>query len=42
MRRISEHVYAEMYLCGCNPGFFTTRGGAFMVGTPRQTVASGV
>src|SRR5919206_649625 len=38
MRRISEHVYAEIYFWGCNPGFFTTRDGVFMVDTPQQPI----
>lgn len=36
MRRISEHVYAEIYFWGCNPGFVTTSDGVFMIDTPQQ------
>lgn len=38
MRRISERVYAEIYFWGCNPGFFVTRDGVFMVDTPQQPI----
>src|SRR5919202_632056 len=38
MRRISEHVYAEIYFWGCNPGFFTTPDGVFVVDTPQQPI----
>jgi len=38
MRRVSEHVYAEIYFWGCNPGFFVTRDGVFMVDTPQQPI----
>ena len=36
MRRITEHVFAEIYFWGCNPGFITTSDGVFMVDTPQQ------
>jgi len=38
MRQISERVYAEIYFWGCNPGFFVTRDGVFMVDTPQQPI----
>jgi glyoxylase-like metal-dependent hydrolase (beta-lactamase superfamily II) len=38
MRRVSEHVYAEIYFWGCNPGFVTTGGGVFMIDTPQQPI----
>lgn len=38
MRRISEHVYAEIYFWGCNPGFVTTIDGVFMIDTPQQPI----
>jgi cyclase len=36
MRRISEHVWAEFLLWGCNPGFIATRDGVLMVDAPQQ------
>jgi len=38
MRRITEHVYAEIYFWGCNPGFVTTSDGVFMIDTPQQPI----
>jgi hypothetical protein len=38
MRRISEHVFAEIYFWDCNPGFFTTSDGVFMIDTPQQPI----
>jgi cyclase len=38
MRRITEHVFAEVYFWGCNPGFVTTSDGVFMVDTPQQPI----
>jgi cyclase len=38
MRRITEHVYAELYFWGCNPGFVATTDGVFMVDTPQQPI----
>ncbi len=38
MRRISEHVYAEIYFWGCNPGFLATRDGVVMIDTPQQPI----
>jgi cyclase len=38
MRRISEHVFAEIYFWGCNPGFVTTRDGVFLIDTPQQPI----
>ena len=38
MRRVSEHVYTEIYYWGCNPGFLVTDGGVFMVDTPQQPI----
>src|SRR5688572_6814220 len=38
MRRISEHVFAELYFLGCNPGFLTTSDGVFMIDTPQQPI----
>jgi cyclase len=36
MRRVSEHVYAEIYFWGCNPGFVATSDGVFMIDTPQE------
>ena len=36
MRQVSENVYAEVLLWGCNPGFVTTNDGIFMIDTPQQ------
>jgi cyclase len=38
MRRLSEHVYAEFYLWGCNPGFLITDEGVVMIDTPQQPI----
>ncbi len=38
MRRISEHVYAEIYFWGCNPGFVVTGEGVVMIDTPQQPI----
>ncbi len=38
MRRVSENVYAEFYLWGCNPGFLVTRDGVVMIDTPQQPI----
>lgn len=38
MRRISEHVYAELYFWGCNPGFLVTGDGVLMIDTPQQPI----
>jgi cyclase len=38
MRRVSEHVYAEIYLWGCNPGFLVASDGVLMVDTPQQPI----
>jgi len=38
MRRISEHVYAEIYFWGCNPGFLESSDGVFMIDTPQQPI----
>jgi len=38
MRRITEHVFVEVYFWGCNPGFVTTSDGVFMVDTPQQPI----
>jgi cyclase len=38
MRRISEHVYAEIYFWGCNPGFLVTDDGVLMIDTPQQPI----
>src|SRR6185295_16418103 len=38
MRKITEHVFAEIYFWGCNPGFVTTRDGVFMIDTPQQPI----
>src|SRR5689334_2476719 len=38
MRRISEHVYTEIYYWGCNPSFVTTKDGVFMIDTPQQPI----
>ncbi|HLZ72225.1 MAG TPA: MBL fold metallo-hydrolase [Dehalococcoidia bacterium] len=38
MRRISEHVYAEIYFWGCNPGFVASSDGVLMIDTPQQPI----
>ena len=38
MRQVSEHVFAEIYFWGCNPGFVTTSDGVFMIDTPQQPI----
>jgi cyclase len=38
VRRITEHVFAELYFWGCNPGFVTTSEGGFMIDTPQQPI----
>lgn len=38
MRRVSEHVFTEIYYWGCNPGFLVTDDGVFMVDTPQQPI----
>ncbi len=38
VRKITEHVFAEIYFWGCNPGFVTTRDGAFMIDTPQEPI----
>ncbi len=38
MRRISEHVYAEIYFWGCNPGFLAASDGVVMIDTPQQPI----
>ncbi|MBI2886424.1 MAG: MBL fold metallo-hydrolase, partial [Chloroflexi bacterium] len=38
MRRISNHVYAEIYFWGCNPGFLSTDEGVVMIDTPQQPI----
>jgi hypothetical protein len=38
MRRITEHVFAEIYFWGCNPGVLTTSDGVFMIDTPQQPI----
>jgi cyclase len=40
MRRLSEHVSAETYFWGCNPGFVTTADGVFMIDTPQQPITA--
>jgi cyclase len=36
MRRVSDHVYAEIYFWGCNPGFLATSDGVVLFDTPQQ------
>ena len=36
MRQISDHVFAEFFFWGCNPGYLTTSDGVFMIDTPQQ------
>jgi hypothetical protein len=36
MRRVSDHVYAEIYFWGCNPGFLVTSDDAVLFDTPQQ------
>ncbi len=36
MRRVSEHIYAEILFWGCNPGFIATPEGVLMIDTPQQ------
>jgi glyoxylase-like metal-dependent hydrolase (beta-lactamase superfamily II) len=38
MRRVSGHVYAEIYFWGCNPGFLVTSDGVVMFDTPQQPI----
>jgi cyclase len=38
MRRVSEHVYTEIYFWGCNPGFLVTSEGVVMIDTPQQPI----
>jgi len=38
MRRVSEHVFTEIYFWGCNPGFYVTPGEVFMIDTPQQPI----
>jgi cyclase len=38
VRRITEHVFAELYFWGCNPGFVTTSDGVFLIDTPQQPI----
>jgi glyoxylase-like metal-dependent hydrolase (beta-lactamase superfamily II) len=38
MRRISQHVFAEIYFWGCNPGFLLTSDGALLIDTPQQPI----
>jgi cyclase len=38
MRQVSEHVWAEFYFWGCNPGFVDTGDGVFMIDTPQQPI----
>jgi len=36
VRQISDHVFAEFFFWGCNPGYLTTPDGVFMIDTPQQ------
>ncbi len=38
MRQISDHVFAEFFFWGCNPGYLTTSDGVFMIDTPQQPI----
>lgn len=38
MRQVSEHVYAEIYFWGCNPGFLVTSEGVVLIDTPQQPI----
>jgi cyclase len=38
MRRLTQHVSAEIYFWGCNPGFVHTSDGVFMIDTPQQPI----
>ena len=38
MRRITEHVFAEIYFWGCSPGVHTTSDGVFIIDTPQQPI----
>lgn len=38
MRRVGEHVYAEIYFWGCNPGFVVTGDGVVLIDTPQQPI----
>ncbi len=38
MRQISDHVFAEFFFWGCNPGYLVTADGVFMVDTPQQPI----
>jgi cyclase len=35
---MSEHVHAEIYFWGCNPGFVSTSAGVLMIDTPQQPI----
>ncbi len=36
MQRVSDNVYAETYIRGCNPGFVTTSEGVVLIDTPQN------
>ena len=38
MRQISDHVFAEFFWWGCNPGYLDTSDGVFMIDTPQQPI----
>jgi cyclase len=38
MRRVSKHVYTEVYFWGCNPSFVVTSDGVVMIDTPQQPI----
>ena len=38
MRQVSEHVFAEFYFWGCNPGYLVTSDGVLMIDTPQQPI----
>ena len=35
MQRLTDNVYVECYIKGCNPSFITTREGIVMIDTPQ-------
>lgn len=38
MRQVSDHVFAEFFFWGCNPGYLVTSDGVFMIDTPQQPI----
>ena len=38
LRQITDHVFAEFFFWGCNPGYVATSDGVFMIDTPQQPI----